>query len=471
MARTNKQRLINLHSAEEKQPIGLLQLGEIAVQHSVAEGSQRIYIETASENASAATLVEFVPKAYIDGLNGAMDTRVKALETTVGDAESGLVKKVADLEAAVGEGGSVEAQITAAIKKLDATQGAAEVAEGTHVAVQVVQENGVITGVTVKESDIASAAGLQTVVDSLAETGTVGAKIKANTDAIATLNGDDKTAGSVAKAVADAKSELTTEINKKVTAEDGKRLMTDAEGTKLAGIAEGAQVNVIETVKVNGEALTVEGKAVNVVIPAATVTGVKSGDKVIALNGTELTSTLTYAREEVEGVDSLVLKGIDGAVLGSVPVADFVADGMLESVTPVEGTTEFLFTFKKGNGTTESFKVDFGKFVDTYHADDETLELDSTTNTFSVKEGVFESAGAAAAVKGEIETALEGYVTKDGDKVLSDNNLTDELVELIDGAVQSVVIAEGCESGAKVATENNVVTFDFSELVIDCGTY
>lgn len=39
--------------------------------------------------------------------------------------------------------------------------------------------------------------------------------IKANTDAIAKLNGDSTVTGSVAKAVADVKSELTTEINEK----------------------------------------------------------------------------------------------------------------------------------------------------------------------------------------------------------------------------------------------------------------
>jgi len=42
---------------------------------------------------------------------------------------------------------------------------------------------------------------------------------------------------------------------------------TDAEKTKLAGIASGAEVNVIESVKVNGTALTVSDKAVD--IPAA----------------------------------------------------------------------------------------------------------------------------------------------------------------------------------------------------------
>lgn len=49
-----------------------------------------------------------------------------------------------------------------------------------------------------------------------------------------------------------------------VAKETGKRLMTDAEGAKLGGIATGAQVNVIEVVKVGGTALTVTDKAVDI---------------------------------------------------------------------------------------------------------------------------------------------------------------------------------------------------------------
>lgn len=46
------------------------------------------------------------------------------------------------------------------------------------------------------------------------------------------------------------------------------RLMTAAEGTKLAGIEAGAEANIIETVKVNDSALTPDAnKAVNVIIP------------------------------------------------------------------------------------------------------------------------------------------------------------------------------------------------------------
>lgn len=49
-----------------------------------------------------------------------------------------------------------------------------------------------------------------------------------------------------------------------VAKETDKRLMTDAEGTKLEGIETGAQVNKIESVKVGGTALEITEKAVNI---------------------------------------------------------------------------------------------------------------------------------------------------------------------------------------------------------------
>jgi len=66
---------------------------------------------------------------------------------------------------------------------------------------------------------------------------------------------------------------------------------TTTEKTKLSGIAEGAQVNVIEEVQLNGEALQVTNKSVNVVIPAAATVGfsgsksVDDGDYTYVANG------------------------------------------------------------------------------------------------------------------------------------------------------------------------------------------
>lgn len=62
--------------------------------------------------------------------------------------------------------------------------------------------------------------------------------------------------------------ELYNSLAGKQDAETGKGLSTndytDAEKTKLTGISAGAQVNVIESVKVDGTALTISGKAVNI---------------------------------------------------------------------------------------------------------------------------------------------------------------------------------------------------------------
>ena len=67
---------------------------------------------------------------------------------------------------------------------------------------------------------------------------------------------------------------IYTALEGKVDVVDGKGLSTEdyttAEKTKLAGIATGAQVNVIESVKVNGTALTVTNKAVDVTVPTKT---------------------------------------------------------------------------------------------------------------------------------------------------------------------------------------------------------
>lgn len=69
------------------------------------------------------------------------------------------------------------------------------------------------------------------------------------------------------------KGETNGLLDGKVDKVSGKGLSTndytDADQQKLGGIASGAQVNVIETVKVNGAALTPVEKAVDITVPAA----------------------------------------------------------------------------------------------------------------------------------------------------------------------------------------------------------
>lgn len=60
---------------------------------------------------------------------------------------------------------------------------------------------------------------------------------------------------------------LTTEVGKKVNAEDGKSLIDDTLIAKLEGVETGAQVNKIETIKVNGVAVEITDKAVDIKLP------------------------------------------------------------------------------------------------------------------------------------------------------------------------------------------------------------
>ena len=124
-------------------------------------------------------------------------------------------------------------------------------------------------------------------------------------------------------------SDARTELDKKVDKVEGSRLMTDAEGEKLAAIAEGAQVNVIETVKVNGEALTVDGdKAVDVVVPVLDVdTTVVDGLKL------ELTD------KKVTLVDAGLATTLSGKDI-TLDIAETATEGYLKTYVLKQGTTE-----------------------------------------------------------------------------------------------------------------------------------
>lgn len=106
------------------------------------------------------------------------------------------------------------------------------------------------------------------------------ADIAANKSAINTLNGTGT--GSVSKAVNDAIDGLhigdyakSADVESTYVKKNGTdRLFTAAEGTKLAGIAEGAQVNVIESIKLNGTALGIDAKAVNIPLVTADTAGI-----------------------------------------------------------------------------------------------------------------------------------------------------------------------------------------------------
>ena len=186
----------------------------------------------------------------IDTEKGRMDAFLASAE--VGDAAIDTLKELQDYITTHGE---AAATLTTKVGTLETTVGKA--AEGENPA----------TGLVKSVADNASA---------IAAEQTRAEGIEGNLQsAINTLNGANTVNGSVAKTVKDAvdaaQATLQGNIDKKVDKVSGKGLSTNDytndEKTKLEGIAVNAQVNVIETVKVNGVALTPTAKAVDVTVP------------------------------------------------------------------------------------------------------------------------------------------------------------------------------------------------------------
>lgn len=161
---------------------------------TVGEGGVKLAgVQDAITNAVAAKNVEAEGDAYITATAEGNKVKVGAnvqnltitttsgADSTIAGVEKSLVdgKEVADKVASF-----TNARIREEIAKLDATVGGTTVAEGKHVAVQVVETDGKITAVNVNENDIASEKALDAEVTRATE-----AEAKALADAKAYTNG------------------------------------------------------------------------------------------------------------------------------------------------------------------------------------------------------------------------------------------------------------------------------------------
>lgn len=102
-----------------------------------------------------------------------------------------------------------------------------------------------------------------------------------------------------------------------VKKETGKRLMTDAEGTKLEGIEEKAQVNKIESIKVNGTALTISNKEVDIPLVTADLAGLvitANGENQVSFaNGVGTVNSLNVQKLVQTTGDILIINGGDAS--------------------------------------------------------------------------------------------------------------------------------------------------------------
>lgn len=241
------------------------------------------------------------------------------------------------------------------------------------------------------------------------------------------------------------KTYVDDELAKKVDKVTGKDLSTNdyttAEKTKLSGIAANAQVNVIESVKVNGTTLEVTDKAVNVVVPAATVTGVKSGDKVLALANKELSTTLGLTYDSA--TKKINLTGIGSAVIASVDATDFIKDGMVEGVSFDPKTKNLTITFNTESGK-EDIEVDLSDLVDTYTAG---TGITITGNSIAVNTSTIATVTSVNEVKAKAETAVQ-TVSASGTAPLTLSASKTETAVTVSGSVAEMKAATASAAGS-----------------------
>lgn len=308
----------------------------------------------------------------------------------------------------------------------------------------------------------------------------------------------------------------------KVASAEADGLLSKENFAKLLGIAEGAQVNVIESVKVNGEALEIADKAVNIDLSAYAKTAdvnTELGKKVDAVEGkglstndydatavaevakikdkadastvTELAGKVTKNTEDIAKINT-DLEGLTGAMHF---IGTSTTDPVGESGATVEGHETFkagdvcLFGDKEyvyndvtskwvelgdeGSHATKGY-VDTAKqaAIDEANAATDT-KLEAYSNTTEVKGLIATAKGeavteAGTAADGKIAEALKAYTTTEAlntelgkkvDAVTGKSLVADELITKMEG-IQDNAAIKGVEGGIKLDAETGKISID-----------
>lgn len=141
---------------------------------------------------------------------------------------------------------------------------------------------------------------------------------------------------------------VTDNLNKKVDKVEGSQLIETTKVTKLDGIAEGAQVNVIESISVNGTNATVQDKKASVTLDVLTSD---------ALNGYDTTENLKETFVEKETNKGLSTNDFNNTYKGQLDtlsstyatqasVAELIASGVV-----YQGSVDDLAALNAKKGT------------------------------------------------------------------------------------------------------------------------
>lgn len=197
---------------------------------------------------------------------------------------------------------------------------------------------------------------------------------------------------------------------------DGYVAYTADEKSKLEGIADGAQVNVIERIIFNGTEVVVDAqtKSVTLTTPDDVVRGLADGEKVLAIdNDGKLGTTLGLTYFNEGETREIRLTGKGNEVIASIDAKSFVKDGMLDSVELIanpadqETGTYLVFTWNTESGVSEPMYVPVTDLIDVYTSGN-GIAIDGKVITAKVK-----------ANDPYLEVTVEGIATKGIDNAIT----------------------------------------------------
>lgn len=221
--------------------------------------------------------------------------------------------------------------------------------------------------------------------------------------------------GAAAAEAAQAAKDLANQKVASVTATAGSAI--EVTGTAKDPTV-GLKLDMSGNVKLTQSA---NGLKASVVIPAPTVIGVATGDKVLGLSEKKLSSTLNLKYDST--AKKIQLLGIGDAKIAEIDATDFIKDGMVNKVEFDPETRILTITFNTDSGK-EAITVDLSSLVDTYTAGN-GIAIDN--NVVSVKRDTtsesFLTIGTAgvkiSGVQTAINTAKNAVIGYDADTATS----------------------------------------------------
>lgn len=292
----------------------------------------------------------------VEGLSTEMEgvkTRLTSAETKLADLGADTVKEA--IEAAAYDDTALAGRVTAIENDYLKAEDKTALEEGTAAEKSRAEaaEQALADRLTPVEAFFATAEGeqLDTALDTLVEIqnyiDTHGAAAEAmvsdiadNASAITALGGRVDALEEIDHTVYAKSADVNSALADKVDVEEGKRLMTDDEGTKLGGIEAGAEVNVIDAVDTaEFEIGETDRKLSILAVAQSKVTGLVDAleGKVDKVDGSRL-----ITNSEAEKLEKLVL-GEDGQVSVSGTIAAGNVDGLADWITTHRNETNGLY--------------------------------------------------------------------------------------------------------------------------------